>query len=314
MTTLSQAMELALLEASKFVGATAPNPPVGAVILDSEGLVLAVAAHERAGTAHAEAKALAICEHAGTTARAHTAVVTLEPCNHHGKTPPCADALLLAGIRRVVYGVRDPNPVAEGGAAKLRAAGVEIVEGVLGEECAELLLPFRTRLETGHPFVVVKTAHSRDDSMIPPTGTKTFTSPESLRLAHELRKSADAVLTGSGTILIDNPSFTVRHVEDFPGKIRFLAVMDRRRRVSTEWVAAAEKRGFRVVFPATLEAALRFLGEQGCLTVLVEAGPTISGEVLARGYWNRHYRIRQGAPGEADAVSILANDNFPTLV
>lgn len=308
MTDLSEAMRLALFEADKFIGATAPNPPVGAVILDSKGAVLAIAAHEKAGTQHAEAKALQICEREGVLDQVHTVVVTLEPCHHHGKTSPCTAAILRAKVKRVVIGALDPNPVAKGGVAALRAAGVDIVVGVLQEKCEELLLPFKTRVLTGVPFITVKTAHTRNGSMIPPPTMKTFTSLESLKLAHTLRKRADAVMTGSGTVLSDDPHFTVRHHEDHAGKRRWLVIMDRRGRVSPEWLADASGRGFDFLKANSLEDAFRLLGARGCLEVLVEAGPGLSRAVLDAGYWNRHYQIRQGAVGEADVVEILSND------
>lgn len=309
MVDFTGAMQLALSEARKFIGATAPNPPVGAAVLDSEGRVLAVAAHQKAGTAHAEAKALEICERLGILDQAHTIVVTLEPCNHHGRTPPCTAVILRAKIKHVVMGARDPNPVARGGVEALRAAGVQVTEGVLRSECEELLLPFTTRMRTGFPFITVKTAHSREGTMVPPSGEKTFTSMASLKLAHELRKQSDAILTGSGTVLADFPHFTVRHVEDHPGKRRWLIVMDRRERIPADWLADAAGRGFQPLKAATLDDAFRLLGEKGCLSVLVEAGPELSQAVLEGGYWDCHYRIRQGAVGEPDRVEILANDN-----
>ncbi len=306
-------MILALAEARKFVGATAPNPPVGAVVLDAEGTLLAVAAHARAGEAHAEAKALALCERNGTLARADTVVVTLEPCNHRGRTPPCTEALIRARVRRVVFGARDPNPVATGGADALRDAGIEVVENVLDAECAELLLPFRTRVLTGLPWIVVKTALTRSGSMIPEPGQKTFTSDESLRLAHELRRRADAIVTGSGTILADDPAFTVRHVEDHAGKRRPLAILDRRRRVPAEWLERARARGLDPFLSDGPEDAFRVLAAKGCLEVLVEAGPALSQEILSRGLWHRQVEICQGPPGEADRTAILTNDNPPGL-
>jgi diaminohydroxyphosphoribosylaminopyrimidine deaminase/5-amino-6-(5-phosphoribosylamino)uracil reductase len=313
MASLNQAMELALVEARKFVGATAPNPAVGATLLDGNGEVLAVAAHERAGTAHAEVRALEICVRAGTLDRAHTMVVTLEPCNHAGKTPPCSDAILRTPIKRVAYGASDPNPLAQGSSEKLRAAGLEVIEGVLKKECDILLHPFRTRITTGLPWITVKTAHLPTGSMIPPPGEKTFTSPESLRLAHELRKRADAILTGSGTILADQPEFTVRHVIDHPGKSRWLVVMDRRKRVPKAWTESAKSRGFQLVFPDSVEAGLRYLGAQGCLEVLVEAGSTLSEVILSRGLWNEHYRFTRGEEGP-DRVTIRSNDTAPSLL
>ena len=307
------AMGLALDEARKFVGATAPNPPVGAVILDKDGNVLAVAAHERSGTAHAEARALAICVDQGTLQKAHSVVVTLEPCNHTGKTPPCVDAILRHGLTRVYYGSTDPNPVAGGGAERLQKHGVQVTSGVRERECDELLLPFRTRILTGLPLITLKTAHQPNGSMIPPAGLKTFTSNESLRFAHQLRKESDAILTGSGTVLADHPQFTVRHIPDHSGKSRWLVVLDRRGRVSTEWTESVTRLGLRVVFPASIREGLQFLAKKGALQVLVEAGPELSGEMLAQGLWHQHVQIFQGVEKEADRIVILRNDNSPSF-
>ncbi|MBC7384702.1 MAG: bifunctional diaminohydroxyphosphoribosylaminopyrimidine deaminase/5-amino-6-(5-phosphoribosylamino)uracil reductase RibD [Cryobacterium sp.] len=307
------AMGLALNEARKYVGATSPNPPVGAVVLDSEGSVLAFGAHRRSGTAHAEARALEICIEKGTIQKAHSLIVTLEPCNHSGKTPPCVDAILRHGIARVYYGSTDPNPIAGGGAERLRKNGVQVTSAVRERECDELLLPFRTRILSGIPFITVKTAHQLDGSMIPPVGRKTFTSEESLRFAHQLRKESDAVLTGSGTVLADNPQFTVRHVPDHPGKSRWLVVLDRRGRVPPGWTESVSRLGLRVVFPASIQEGLRFLSEQGVLQVLVEAGPELSGEMLAQGLWHRQVQIFQGLENEADRIVILRNDNGPSF-
>lgn len=292
-----EAMQLALAKARKFQGATAPNPPVGAAGLDADGNILAVAAHERAGLPHAEANVLRIFRESDALSDLHTLVVTLEPCNHTGRTGPCTEAILAAGVKRVVFGVRDPNPeVAGGGAERLREAGVEVIEGVLAKECQELIRGFATLLKTGRPWVTIKRALRHDSSMIPPTGRKTFTSRDGLRYAHELRRRADAIITGSGTVLADDPLFTVRHVEDHPEKRRALVLFDRRGRVSAEWKARARERGFEVVETADLPAALAELGRQGALEVLVEAGPTLSTAILATDLWDELVDIFEGEP------------------
>jgi diaminohydroxyphosphoribosylaminopyrimidine deaminase/5-amino-6-(5-phosphoribosylamino)uracil reductase len=304
-----QAFARALAEAERFAGATSPNPPVGAAAIDREGYLLSVQAHEKAGTAHAEAKVLDDCARRGLTGRIDALVVTLEPCNHHGRTPPCTEAILAADIRRVVFGARDPNPrVAGGGAERLRAAGVdvaEVAEEALSRRCGELIAPFAHWARTGLPWVTVKRALDARGSMIPPAGAKTFASPESLRFAHELRRRADAIITGSGTVLADQPEFTVRRVPDHPGKRRWLAVLDRRGRVARdcpEWFEAARGRGFDVLAAADLAQTLRELGAQGVVEALVEAGPGLSEAVLAGGFWNRHVVITQGTPDRIEDV------------
>lgn len=291
---LAQGMRRACREARCWLGATAPNPPVGAVALDGVGQVLAVAAHQRAGQAHAEALLLERLRAQGLLEKTHTLCVTLEPCNHHGRTPPCADAIIAAGIRHVAVGVRDPNPqVSGGGVEHLRNSGVVVTLGVEELLCQQLLYAFSYRVTQGRPWLTVKRAFDCHGSMIPPAGQKTFTSPSALRLAHQLRKRADAVLTGSGTILADNPCFTVRHVQDYKGKQRVLAILDRRRRVPTAYLAAAAARGFVPVLYDDLTAALDGLARRGALDVLVEAGLELSRAILATDLWTQNVTIEQ---------------------
>ncbi|MFN7684673.1 MAG: bifunctional diaminohydroxyphosphoribosylaminopyrimidine deaminase/5-amino-6-(5-phosphoribosylamino)uracil reductase RibD [Oligoflexia bacterium] len=297
---LEAAMDAALDVAETFVGATAPNPPVGAAAFDASGTVLAAAAHERAGRAHAEAVLLEILASRGLLKKVHTLVVTLEPCNHTGRTPPCTEALIQSKIPRVAYLCADPNPLASGGAHCLREAGIE----VLGpEELASRLTalrarrlrlqlgPFLKRVSSGLPWVTVKRAFDLEGSMIPPAGKKTFTSKTSLRLAHSLRKRADVILTASGTVLADHPQFTVREVADHPGKIRALWIADRRRRVPESYLHTALGRGFMAERVEDWQAALAEAGKMGALEVLVEAGPSFSGQVLASDFWDRRIDI-----------------------
>jgi len=290
--------------AEAMIGATAPNPPVGCVILDAAGRRLAAGAHQGAGTAHAEAVALAACRQAGRIAEAHTLVVTLEPCNHHGRTGPCTEAILASPVRRVIFGVADPNPdVAGGGRGRLQAAGLscEPVSTALPDQtklarrCADLIAPFAKRCRTGLPWVTVKEVRDRRGSMIPPPGRKTFSSDASLDLAHHLRRQADALLTGVGTILADAPLMTVRRVTDHPNRCRPLVIMDRSGRTPADYLEAASARGLRPVIAHDLETALRALARDGTLRVLVEAGPGLTAAVLATPLWDEHVRIRQGA-------------------
>lgn len=312
---LAAAFRQAIEAAREFEGATAPNPPVGCVLLDAYHNVLAVAAHPKAGTLHAEALAIERCRAAGLIERVHTVVVTLEPCNHFGRTPPCADAILSTPAKQVWIGVADPNPsVVGGGSDKLRLAGlsVDYIGNLPRSDAAELaaaarrlIAPFAKRSRTGVPWVTVKQALDRCGGMIPPAGRKTFTSPSSLVFAHRLRKRADAILTGSGTVLADAPEFTVRHVPDFTGKRRALLIADRRSRVPDPYLAAAHRRGFAATRETSIQQALRRLGEAGALEVLVEAGPTLTAEILGAGLWDEHVVITQGAtPGGEDRVAI----------
>ena len=298
------ALHFACAEARKWLGATSPNPPVGAVALDTNGNLIAVAAHHKAGEAHAEAALLNHCDVHNLTNRIHTMCVTLEPCNHQGRTPPCSEAIIAAGIKHVVIGARDPNPAASGGMERLRAAGID-VSLVDHPESLWLSHPFTHSVKSGLPLVTVKRAFDRNGSMIPPTGQKTFTSSASLKFAHLLRKKSDAIITGSGTILADAPAFTVRHVADYPGKRRFLAILDRRGRVSQSYIEAAKTRGLDVLIHRDLDECLHDLAAHKVRDVLVEAGPALSNSVLNHTSWSMDVTIRQGlSESNADQIDV----------
>ncbi len=307
------ALRIALSAAGDFAGATAPNPPVGCVVLDERGAFLACGAHARAGAPHAEAEAIAACIAKGVQDRIHTFVVTLEPCNHSGKTPPCVEAILATPARAVWIGAGDPNPhVAGGGAARLAAAGLDVrlIESLAAPDCAELAraarrltAPFARWSQTGRPWVAVKQALTAGGSMIPPAGRSTFTSESSLDLAHRLRRRADAIITGSGSILADAPAFTVRRAPDHAGKRRILAILDRRRRVPASYQLDAEARGFDVWVRDDLAALPSELGAAGAMEALVEAGPALTRAVLGRRLWDEHVVIRQRVGG-ADEIDV----------
>ncbi len=278
-----------------WLGATAPNPPVGAAALDAHGNIIGVAAHQLAGEGHAEALLLEQLRARNLLAAVHTLCVTLEPCNHHGRTPPCAETILTVGIRNVAIGVRDPNPkVVGGGAERLQAAGVAVTLGVEAERCTQLIYAFAHSVTAGRPWLTVKRAFDAQGSMIPQPGQKTFTSPAGLKLAHRLRKRADAILTGSGTILADNPCFTVRHVSEFPRKQRLLAILDRRRRVPEAYLVDAQARGFAPVIYDAIEEALADLAARGVLDILAEAGPQLAASLLASPFWTQDIVIQTG--------------------
>ncbi len=289
------AMRQALTEARRWIGATSPNPPVGAAALDGEGTILAVAAHQRAGQPHAEPSVLAVCQEKGCAERIHTLVVTLEPCAHTGRTPPCTETILRAKIPHVVVGTTDPNPrVCGQGIARLREAGVSVTVGVEEEACRWLIHAFAHPHVTGKPWITLKRAFTPNGSMIPPKGQTTFTSRDSLRLAHRLRKKVDAIITGSGTILADDPSFTVRHVPDHPDKKRFLCLLDRRHRIPDSYLDAARQRGFDLLLPDSIDEALAMLTARGVQDILVEAGPSLSDAFLEKA--NLIFDITQGNP------------------
>ncbi|MBI4816255.1 MAG: bifunctional diaminohydroxyphosphoribosylaminopyrimidine deaminase/5-amino-6-(5-phosphoribosylamino)uracil reductase RibD [Deltaproteobacteria bacterium] len=201
-------MNRALVEARKGIGRTSPNPTVGAVIA-RDGVIIATGWHRRAGTAHAEIVAL---EAAGEDARGATLYSTLEPCVHHGRTGPCTEAILGAGIARVVVGAIDPNPrVKRRGIARLRSQGVEVVHGVRANECEALNEPFNHAIVTGRPFIVAKAAASLDGRIATRLGeSKWITSEAARRRGRALRGELDAILVGIGTVLADDPLLTAR--------------------------------------------------------------------------------------------------------
>ncbi len=188
-----------------------PNPRVGCVLLGRDGTVLAEGHHSGAGAPHAEAEALTAARGAGADLSDATAVVTLEPCSHTGRTPPCARALLEAGVRRVVVGAQDPNPVAAGGTAVLRAGEVQVVTGVLASESTALNRYWTHAVTAGRPFVTLKWAATLDGRVAAADGTSRWlTGPAARADVHTRRASADAVLVGTGTALVDDPWLTTR--------------------------------------------------------------------------------------------------------
>ena len=203
-------MQLAIREAKKGLGRTSPNPCVGAVVVKNNRLI-ATGFHAKAGTPHAEVHALRA---AGAKARGGTIYVTLEPCNHTGRTPPCTQAILAAGIKRVVVGMLDPNPLVSGGGCKtLGAHGVAVTQGVLAEECRSLNRPFSKYITTGLPWVIMKAGMSLDGKLALASGQCAWITNEQSRLqVHRLRDRVDAILIGSETALCDDPALTTRLV------------------------------------------------------------------------------------------------------
>lgn len=203
-------MALALQEGLKGIGLSSPNPPVGCVLVH-EGCVVGRGVHTRVGDPHAEIMALRDAEQQNASIHGATAYITLEPCCHHGRTPPCTEALIRAGVSKVCVGVRDPNPRVDGGGfALLRAHGIEVQEGVLGEACARFHSPFFKFIRTGLPWVVLKLALGSDGALGPEGQTTLITPPEIQQSAHALRRAAEAILVGRGTVAVDDPLLTDR--------------------------------------------------------------------------------------------------------
>jgi diaminohydroxyphosphoribosylaminopyrimidine deaminase/5-amino-6-(5-phosphoribosylamino)uracil reductase len=283
---LATAMRRAVAASEAVRGTTSPNPPVGCVVLDAGGATAGVGATSPPGGPHAEVAAL---REAGERARGGTAVVTLEPCAHHGRTPPCVDALLAAGIAEVHAAVPDPHPAGAGGAGRLRAAGVSVHEGLL----AELVRrgPLRAWLhsvDTGRPHVTWKYAATLDGRSAAADGTSRWISaPESRAEVHRLRSAVDAVLVGTGTVLADDPQLTARHPDGAPQARQPLRVV-----VGNRGVPAGAR-----VLDGTAEtllcrghdpaAVLGQLHERGVVDVLLEGGPTLAGAFVAAGCVDR---------------------------
>ena len=258
-----------------------PNPRVGCVLLDDEGRTVAEGFHRGAGTAHAEADALA---RAGERARGTTAVVTLEPCNHTGRTGPCAQALVAACVRRVVHAQSDPNPVAAGGARTLRAAGVEVEGGLLADEARELNRVWTFAVEHGRPFVTWKLATTLDWRSAAVDGTSRWvTSTAARRDTHRLRALADTMLVGTGTVLVDDPRLTVRDDQDRElAQQPLRAVMGLRDIPATSRVLddAAETVLLRTRDP---REALETLHQHDRQHVFLEGGPTLAAAFVRAG-------------------------------
>jgi diaminohydroxyphosphoribosylaminopyrimidine deaminase / 5-amino-6-(5-phosphoribosylamino)uracil reductase len=271
------AMRRALALAETVRARTSPNPPVGAVILGEDGLLAGEGATQPVGGPHAEVVALM---QAGEQARGGTAVVTLEPCAHTGHTGPCVDALLKAGVAKVVYALDDPNPIATGGAARLRDEGVEVVAGVEAAAAASgALRPWLHAVHTGRPFVTWKYAATLDGRVAAADLSARWISSAASRAdSHAFRASVDAIVVGSGTVLADDPHLTVRHGDDVLAEHQPLrVVLDRRHRTPQSARVLDNAAETLVLDTAVPRFALKALFDRGVRHVLLEGGPTLAG-------------------------------------
>lgn len=283
--TAPRAVETAMRRALTLAAqgpAYGPNPRVGCVLLDPDGRTVAHGFHRGTGTPHAEAAALAAARVSGIDPRGTTAVVTLEPCAHHGRTGPCADALIEAGVAAVHIAVSDPNPVATGGAARLRAAGVQVTTGTLAVEGEELLRPWLHAVRTDRPYVTLKLATSLDGRVAAADGTSRWiTGPQARAHAHTVRAQVDAIAVGSGTALADDPSLTARTVDGGLFEHQPLRVVLGRRTVP-EGARLRGPGGPLLQLPEhDLDAVLGRLAEHEVRHLLVEGGPTVATALLA---------------------------------
>lgn len=297
------AMRRAVALAARGLGSTSPNPVVGCVVLDAAGTTVGEGHHAFPGGPHAEIAAL---REAGDRARDGTLVVTLEPCAHTGRTGPCVTAIAEAGLRRVVIGAIDPNPVAEGGAARLRDAGVEVSDGLLRAEAERVNEAWLTATRLGRSFVTWKYASSLDGRVAATDGSSRWITGEQARTdGHRLRAHADAILVGSGTVLADDPTLTVRLPDAHHRAVRqpLRVVVDTHARTPVtarvlddsaptliavgEDVPAThlEGRAGVVRLPRSprglhLPALLAELYDREVVSVLTEGGPTLAGALL----------------------------------
>ena len=300
-------MRAALAEAARAPYSAAPNPRVGCVIV-KDGIVIGRGCTQQVGGNHAEIEACNDAHAKGFDLRGATVFVTLEPCSHFGRTPPCADALVQAGVAKVVMAVEDPNPLVAGkGAAMLRAAGIEVVTGVLADEAREMNIGFFSRMQRGRPWVRMKAAASLDGKTALHNGqSQWITSSAARDDGHRWRARACAILTGIGTVSEDNPQLTVRAVDTARQPRRI--VVDSRLQISPQarilegggtWIVTAQsdpakeaqlhERGAEIILlpnasgKVDLPALMRELGRRQINELHVEAGARLNGSLIREG-------------------------------
>jgi diaminohydroxyphosphoribosylaminopyrimidine deaminase / 5-amino-6-(5-phosphoribosylamino)uracil reductase len=278
------AMRLAVEQAESVKGGTYPNPPVGAVILDSDGEIAGVGATQPTGGPHAEVVAL---RQAGIRAAGGTAVVTLEPCNHHGRTPPCVDALVAAGISNVVYAVNDPNAVAAGGAARLAESGVRVTGGVLADEVAGgPLREWLHKQRTGMPHVTWKFATSIDGRSAAADGSSQWITSDAARAdVHRRRAACDAIVVGTGTVFVDDPTLTARLPDGTLADRQPLRVVVGEREISPDANVLNDDTRTMVIRTRDPHEVIKALSDR--TDVLIEGGPTLAGAFLRAGVIDR---------------------------
>jgi diaminohydroxyphosphoribosylaminopyrimidine deaminase/5-amino-6-(5-phosphoribosylamino)uracil reductase len=324
-------MRAAIALARRGLGSTWPNPSVGCVIVQ-DGTIVGQGTTAPGGRPHAETQALAM---AGAAARGATAYVSLEPCSHHGQTPPCADALVEAGVAAVVVGAGDPDPRVSGaGVAMLRQAGIEVVEGVEAAAAAEVLRGFATRIALGRPMVTLKLASTLDGRIATHGGeSQWITDTPARKAAHGMRGQHDAVLVGVGTVVVDDPDLTCR-ISGYAGRPAVRVVMDTHLRtpLTSRLVATAGETPVWILHAASADAdrveamtqagvrcltvapgsagidaaaALAALGEAGLTRVLAEGGASIAAALLRAGLVDRLAWFH--------APSVMGGDGFPAV-
>ena len=309
-------MQHAINIAARARGRTEPNPMVGAVIVDQNGTVVGEGYHQQAGTAHAEIHAL---RQAGSKARQATVYVSLEPCSHYGRTAPCTEALIEAGVNRVVVAMQDPNPkVAGSGIKRLQAAGIEVETGILEQEAARLNEVFLKHIQTGLPFIASKTAMTLDGKIATTTGDSKWISNEKSRhYVHQLRNQYQGIMVGIGTVMHDDPRLNTRLETsskrdpvrviidtrlDIPVQSRIVQSAEQQKtmvfcgqQVDDVKCKAIEKQGVEIYRVdscgelLSMQQVFEKLYERGLCSILVEGGASLNGTLLQKRWLDRVY-------------------------
>lgn len=282
------AMKRALQLSEIGLGLTSPNPIVGAVVISSSGQIVGEGFHQRAlDLRHAEVIALSA---AGDKAKGATLVLTLEPCNHIGKTPPCTDAIISAGIKRVVYAVSDPNPIAQGGSAKLFAAGIDVSTGLLEQEVRFSNRAWFTKIEKSRPYITLKIATSLDGKVSAANGSsKWITNEKSRSDVARLRSECDAIVTGIGTVIADDPSLTVRGIARAGANFSPTRVVIGKRPIPSGAKVLDASSPTTHLETHELSELIGLASSRGWNRILVEAGPTLIGAFLNAGLFDELY-------------------------
>lgn len=322
-------MEKCIELAKKAEGKVSPNPMVGAIVLDKNGVIAGEGFHQKYGEAHAEANAL---NNAGDRAFGGTLIVNLEPCSHFGKTPPCADLIIEKGIKKLIIGMVDPNPIVSGnGIQKCKNAGIQVEIGVLEEKCRELNEVFIKNQTEQKPFIAIKTAATLDGKIATKTGSsKWITNSKSREIVQQLRNKYDAILTGSGTIIADNPSMLCNITD---GKNPIKVVLDTNAKIPVDAkifeegkvILATSKKTSKypdnteiLVCPKNkegqidLEFLINELYKKGIRSILVEAGAKINSSFLKTKLADKLYHfIAPKILGDKQAISCF--EGFDTV-
>ncbi|WP_240910221.1 bifunctional diaminohydroxyphosphoribosylaminopyrimidine deaminase/5-amino-6-(5-phosphoribosylamino)uracil reductase RibD [Desulfopila sp. IMCC35008] len=329
----SHFMKIALNQARKGEGRTSPNPCVGAVLVKGHEIV-GRGYHKKAGTPHAEIHALA---DAGSQAQGATMYVTLEPCNHTGKTPPCSHAVAKAGVSRVVVGMRDPNPLVDGsGIDYLQEHGIEVHSGVLEAQCRTINLPFLKHITTGLPYLIMKAGISLDGKLNYESGTSGWiTGTESGKYVHRLRNRYDSIMVGCNTVLIDNPSLTTRLAKG-QGRDPVRVILDRELRIPLNakvfsatsgaycWIFCSkdadenkidqlQRKGVKVSRISHLSETeldlpemLKLIGKAGICSVLIEGGAALHGSFMRQKLFDYAYLFQAPLFAGEEGLSLIS--------